>query len=138
MNIQPLKDWWGDRPSRPPGSLIPQHQSMNLGGDSVGGTLDNEQALSQAIRQALLTRLYQVPQKLGFGSRLTEYLDKPTSATSGLTREIREVLATWEKRIQVRKITVEPSSQTGGLIIRVTWSPTGVSSMSSFETMVNV
>ncbi|USR93294.1 hypothetical protein NEA10_20530 (plasmid) [Phormidium yuhuli AB48] len=46
-NIQPLKDWWGDRPARPPGSILPQYQSMNLGGNP-GGKLSNQQVLSQA------------------------------------------------------------------------------------------
>lgn len=136
--LKPLKEWWGDRPSRSevaPGLTLPQYQAMDLDG-AVGSTLDNEQALSQAIRVVLLTRLYQVPQKLGFGSRLSEYLDKPTSATGGLTREVQESLATWEKRIKVRRVQVEPVPSTGSLILRVVWSPSLSGTSPNFETSV--
>lgn len=124
MDLAAIKAWLNDRQAAHLAAIpdrLPQYQAMSLDGQP-GETLENEAAISQAMRIILLTRPYQVPQRPSFGSRLFEQVDKPfATARSAIVRETLGVLATWEPRVEVMEIDLDLDPDTGRFVERIQW-----------------
>lgn len=119
MVIMTVASWWASRKeshqSKTPDE-VPEYQ--NLGLQEIGKNNEDAAALSERIRQCLLTLPSQVPQNLQFGSYLPDFLDSPQGQPR-IRAEIRRSLERWIPEIVVESIEIDSSK--GDYEVRVNW-----------------
>ncbi len=87
---------------------------------SVGEIVENFEDIDQCIKIILTTPKGSVPHRPEFGSDLWQYIDRPINeAIPGIVKEIINSINTWEKRVEIRKITHETINE--NLVLYIDW-----------------
>lgn len=83
--------------------------------------LTDADAVKRALRTLLLTRAGEAPFFPNFGSRLTSLLFEPIDpiTTVLLQHEIRDTIAAFEPRVNVRQILVTPNADEHGYDVNI-------------------
>lgn len=91
-------------------------------GSGIGNVVQGIADINQCLTIIITTPLGSDPLRPTFGCDLLAWIDKPiTLAKPGLVAAIITAIATWEPRVTVNSVVINPGTVLGQLIIAVNW-----------------
>lgn len=91
-------------------------------GSGIGNVVQGVNDINQCLLIIITTPLGSDPLRPTFGCDLLSWIDKPiTLAKPGLVAAIITAITTWEPRVTIVSVVINPGAILGQLVIALTW-----------------